>query len=447
MNWLLKVVEGPVKGAEIALVEGMRLKVGSSDKCDIVLADSTVPAEAFELDVASEAVTLVQSDGSAAELVPFEVKTIGTCSFAVGPVDGNWKSLVKAVEKKVAQKAQEVQKVEATPETATDEEPTKAPEKKRRGWLGWLIALIVIALIAAGVWALFHYRPACTEEYLVKTESYVEKAKEFGGECVEKSRPYIAESKDLAKRGWTLVKDYWTLAIAKIKGEEVESAVVEVPPVDPVVAMRELAAAYELKLSETDGGFTLSGNLQRRTERKAIRALALAIDPNVKFDITDDETLRDASNELLFALTGGTLKAIAATNRVVTIVGYAETSQELMDDVMALNADVKGIEKLDTSKVRLGLKAQETPIVPSPAEFVVDKAAPDMPMPEPPKKQAQVKRSYPVAGILMKPYPCVVMKNGLRLLEGSELGSAHIERIEANKIVLKEGAATFEWEP
>ena len=89
MSWMLKVTEGPLKGAEIALVDGMRAKVGSSDACDIVIADATLAAEAFDLDVSPAAVTLVEPDGKATELLPFEARSFGTTTFVVGPEDGD----------------------------------------------------------------------------------------------------------------------------------------------------------------------------------------------------------------------------------------------------------------------------------------------------------------------------------------------------------------------
>lgn len=437
MNWLLKIVEGPVKGAEIALVEGIRLKVGSADSCDIVLADNTIPGEAFELDVAPEAVTLIDLSGAVSELVPFEVKSIGTTSFAIGPAEGNWKALVKKPVE--APKPSEVPEDKEIPADKDDESPiaettAEEPKKKRRG-LGCLIALLIAVLLGATIWALIYYRPAFTEKYLEVAEGYYA---EYASPYVEKASPYIAEGKEKAKT-------YLEVLVEKVKGWATKEEPITEPTIDPIEALNALAFEYNLKLTENEGTYILSGNLARRTERRAIRALALAIDQSVKFDLTDDESLKDAANELLFALTGGTLKAVKAENRVVTIVGYAETSDELASDLVALNADVKGIENVDTTQVRLGLKAPEPTIVPSPAESIVDKAAPEVI--EPPKKSAKVTKAYPVAGILMKPYPCVVMRNGLRLVEGSELGTAHIERIEAGKIVLKEGGAVFEWVP
>ena len=58
MNFLLKIVEGPMKGAEVALVAGTRLKVGSADSCDIVLADATLGDEPLVIEVSADSVTL-----------------------------------------------------------------------------------------------------------------------------------------------------------------------------------------------------------------------------------------------------------------------------------------------------------------------------------------------------------------------------------------------------
>lgn len=418
MNWLMKIVEGPVKGAEIALVEGIRLKVGSADTCDIVLTDNTIPSEAFELDIASEAVTFIESNGAVSELVPFEIKTIGTTSFAVGPAEGNWKTLVK----------KEVEKPAKTNEPSVPEEKEEpAPMKKSRShrWV-MLVLFVLIVLLGAAVW---YFWP--------KIVAKAPEAEDYRVLLVEKSCVGWAKTAELSRVGYDWAKEKVEAWLKEDKPVIVETV--------PTLSLKEIAEQYDLTLTESDGVSTLSGNCRRRTERFAIRALAQAADQFVRFDLTDDESLRDASNELLFALTGGSLKAIAATNRVVKLVGYAETTDDLAEAIRALNQDVKNIVALETEEVRLGIKSPEPSIVPSPAESVVDKAAPEI---KPTAiKEAKVQKKYLVAGILMKPYPCVVMRNGLRLVEGSELGTAHIERIEAGRIVLKEGGATFVWEP
>ena len=433
MNWLLKIVEGPVKGAEIALVEGLRLKVGSSETCDIVLADTTIPAEAFELDVSAAAVTLVEADGSASELVPFEVKAVGTTAFAVGPAEGEWKTLVRPAEKpaKPSEDRPDERPAEKEPAPApeepakpTAEEPARTERKKRRHGVGCLVWLLLLILLGVLIW---WFWPRIVEK--------VPKAEDYRVTVFEKAKVGWAKTIEATRKGYA-----WT----KAKFDEQPEAAPQKKVVLPSLA--EIASAHALEVVEADGARTLRGNCRRRTERLAIRALAQASDPSVKFDLTDDETLRDSANELLFASTEGSLKAVAATNRVVTLCGYAETVSDLERAIRALNADVKGIERLDTRRVRLGVKPPEAPLVPTAAEFVVGKAAPEIPR-QPEKKEAKVQKRYLVAGILMKPYPCVVMRNGHRLVEGSELGTARIERIEADRIMLRDGGATFEWKP
>ena len=95
MNFLLKIVEGPAKGAEVALIEGTRVKVGSSSTCDIVLPDASLAEEAFELDVSESMVTLITPDGTQSQLTPFEIRDFGTTAVAIGPADEAWGELVR----------------------------------------------------------------------------------------------------------------------------------------------------------------------------------------------------------------------------------------------------------------------------------------------------------------------------------------------------------------
>ena len=93
MGFLLKIIEGPNKGAEIALVEGIAVTLGKNDDCDIVLADPTFPEDPVTLLAESDAVSL-----SGATLPVFHVRTLGSTSFAVGPADAPWQELVREKE-------------------------------------------------------------------------------------------------------------------------------------------------------------------------------------------------------------------------------------------------------------------------------------------------------------------------------------------------------------
>ena len=158
------------------------------------------------------------------------------------------------------------------------------------------------------------------------------------------------------------------------------------------------------------------------------------------FDLTDDESLKASSDELLFVVTEGALKAVAASNRVVTLSGYAPSSAELERAIRALNADVPGIDRLETSAIQVG---GTPPVAVAKTKF----AAPGVKATTPARAAAVARRDYPIAGIITKPYPLVVMRNGLRLAEGAQVGTATIERIEEDKLILREGKTTFEWTP
>ena len=72
MNRFLKIVGGPLRGSEIALVAGTTVKVGSGEGCDILVSDPTLGDVAFELEVTDEDVTITLPDGtecSVADLV------------------------------------------------------------------------------------------------------------------------------------------------------------------------------------------------------------------------------------------------------------------------------------------------------------------------------------------------------------------------------------------
>lgn len=433
MNWLLKIVEGPMKGAEIALVNGMRVKFGSSSECDIVVADSTVGEVAFELDVAESGVTLVGTDGETRPLKAFEIVDRGTTAFAIGPAEGEWEPLTRPAPAEEAAGNDAGEEAKAAEETAPASEetasaseapapeevpaepsPAEKPARKRRSGCGCLVVLLVLVLLALVVWGLWRHCPQSRP-------------------VLEKARPAAAWVRAQGERGWA-----W--CTSKFRRREV---VVETPEEIAErrhLALDEIASEYGLELDESSALPRLAGNLRRRTERLAIRALALAADDRVVFDLTDDETLLNQANELLFACSDGALKAVAATNRRVVVTGYAPTAVALERAVRALGEDVPSIVSLDTASVAVG---GLPPAVVAGTAFVRDNKG------EKPVAGVALKprRDYPIAGILIEPYPCIVMADGLRLIEGAQIGSAVLETIEADRLTLREGEQTFEWRP
>lgn len=391
MEWLLKIVEGPMKGAEIALVEGVTVAFGSGDDCDIVVRDATVPARACEFVSDATGVRIAVGGGAAEPLPSFEVRSFGTTSFAVGPVSGEWLELLRPA-RAVASESAPPAAPAAVPAPAPASEEEAPPSCRRAGCL--LVTLLLLVLAAVLVWLFW---------------------------------PWLRE------RGRILAN--------RPSASPAAVSVIRLP-------LSEIARQHGLSLTNgPTAAPLLVGNLRRRTERLAVRALALASDPSVRFDLTDDETLLASSSELVFACSDGALKVDAAADRSVTLSGYAPSFRALESALRALNADVRGIEKVDTSRVRIGGAAPEA-VAKTP--FVREELPGERPVvaipahtPEP----AAARRDYPIAGILTAPYPCVVMRSGLRLVEGAQIGEAVLVKIEADRLLLQEGSGVVEWRP
>ncbi len=417
MNFLLKIVEGPMKGAEIALVAGTRLRVGRGDDCDIVLADASLDALAFELDVTESGVTLVRATGEMVAMRPFEVQEFGTTAIALGPSEGAWEPLVKPQppEAETAPAAPEPPPASATPAEESAETP-----KKRRGCRGALVVfLLLLGLLVAALWFLWGKNVDWAHFDWAKEQARLQER--FQGKAAHAPPAAVEET-------------------AQARAARSAKAAAD---------LKDLAAKNGLVFEEKAGVRLLKGNLTRRTERLALRALALAADPAVRFDLTDDETLKTAANETLFSCSDGAIKVVAASNRVVKLEGFAPSPSALDAVLRALNADVKGIEKLDTANVAVGGLA---PAAVAATPFVVQNgiataATSARRSARPAKGAAASGRDYPIAGILTEPFPCVIMRDGSRLTEGAQIGAATLVKISADHLTLSEGGRTIDWRP
>lgn len=390
-----------MRGAEVALLADTRLKVGSSADCDIVINDASLAPFAFELEVSESAVTLITPDGTQTQMKPLEIRDFGTTAVAVGPADEPWGELVRP-----APEAEE-QKPEPAAEPA---EPSPAADagKKRRS-CGCLLILVVMCLLFLLLAALAWFFWPQAEERWPQLADVKAQVVEFWKEKTDRGQP-VAETSAATK-----------------------------------VSLKDLAAQHHLTLGEEDGVAVLDGNLRRRTERLAIRALALAADPSCRLRLTDDETMLRASGELLFAYTDGTLKAVAASNGVVTIVGHAPDAAALERALRTLDAEVKGIVRVEASGVQVGGSAIIRQEEPEKVPFVAEPTKSSAPLAVPQVKKPV--RNYPIAGILTAPYPCVVMRDGHRVMEGALIGTAVLVKIEADRLVMKDGDSEFEWKP
>ena len=436
MERLLKIVEGPMRGAEIALVAGTRIKVGRGEDCDIVIDDASLPETAFELDIADAAVTLIAADGTAREMRPFEIHDFGTTSVALGPAEGRWEELRPAEREAPVESTPSEQPPSAeTPTPAAPSEEEKPADEKRRNGLGcFFVCLGVILLVLIVLALLWLFRHAVVERF-------------------PQVKPYV----DQIERRVGGSSAVQTPAVPKKTSKE---------------ELKDLAAQHGVSYSEREGVPVLAGNLAHRTERLAMRALALAADRHCILELSDDETLASSADALLFTVTEGALKLKSAAKRKAVIVGYAPTAAALGAALKALRDDVPWIGEIDVESVKVG---GPVPSDQRHSAFAVSgtlaggsseaadgegssgaagqaqssggpTAAPDIVISDENGRKLP-RNMFPVAGILTRPYPCVVLRDGHRIVEGGQLGAYTVVRIAADALELKLGKGKANWNP
>lgn len=410
MNFLLKIVDGPNKGAEIALVEGVAVTFGKSDACDIILADPTMPDQPLKIEATADGVYI---DGTAME--PFAVKMVGATALAIGPADAPWSELRWPKSEKAAEESadegepQEEKKEEAPAEPEPEkkepeEEKEEKTEKKRGGFLGCLVVIIVLLLLLLLGFVLF-----------------------FRGKVKES--------------GWRGLFDStfrrFSPAAATVV-ETIEETVI------PKITLASIADKYGLELTEEDGRSVLSGNLKTRSERLSATAEAYQVQPGVDVDLSDDQSFLNAAEDALFTLTEGLLKVASATNRVLAITGVSRSPLSLKKTLDALNTDLPKMRDVDVSGVVFSADA----LTPSEAVEVDQGPMSVFKSPSAAAKAPQESApDLPVCGILTVPYPCLVLKNGTRVLEGAPFGGSIVEKIEADAVTLTNSTGRFTWKP
>ena len=213
-------------------------------------------------------------------------------------------------------------------------------------------------------------------------------------------------------------------------------------------SIRDIAKEYGLSCFETNGVCVLSGNFPARAKRLAAAAAAYATSPGVTLDLSDDESVASAAAEVLSLVSEGALKVHSATNRVVELTGFSPEAASLRTVLEAIRADVPHVENIVCTRVRLGESAIAGP---SPAAAC---AEPSKPAAECVKTErtvcAKPGRSdpkMPVVGVMTVPYPCIVLKDGSRVMEGAEFGGFAIEKIGADTIRVRGPEGAFEWKP
>ena len=398
MSFLLKILKGTNAGAEIALAEGP-VTFGSGDGCDVVIADSTLPEEAFVIETAAEGLVTLKTlpDGEMKVLEPYTVFAAGGMEFVVGRDGEPWGTLRRPEPPKTESEAS-AEDADPVPVTAKEPPlPGEGAKEEPRGFpiVRTLIVLVLLLLCALVGWWLWLHR----------------------GDL----RRWRAEP-----------------AAVCVASNRVES-------------LDRIAADAGLELSEHDGRKVLRGNFVRRRDRMAVAARARAADRTAALDLSDDETLKSGVDETLFMLTGGRIVAASASNRCVRLTGTARTRKGLLDTVAALCADVNRLKTIDDTAVVCG-DGLATPAPTTyrpvrecaPGPFEPAKPAPGCPAAT---VRSAAGPACPVAGLIVTPYPCLVLRDGSRACEGAVIAGWTVKRISAEGVLLRQGDREVQWKP
>ena len=402
MNFLLKIVEGPNKGAEIALVEGVAVTLGKGEDCDIVLADPTMPDAPLSVEASADGVAV-----GGVPLESFSVKTFGATSFAVGPADAPWGELKWPKPEDREEERENGEESTEPPPPPTTEPPsppaTEPSSRRRGGCFGCLFVLLGLLLVLIALVWLFW------DALKPRAESLWEKM--YAGRSGTDDTPTVQSSGSVTRSS----------------------------------SLRDIAAKYALSLVESDGRARISGNLKTRRDRLAATAEAYGAQPGVELDLSDDETLRTSAEDALFTLTEGALKVVAATNRVVSIAGSSRSPLLLKKTLEALNADLPKLRNVDTSGVVISPLMARTD-----GDGAGDgEQADGIFSTRTPRRTSKKPASptLPVCGILTTPYPCLVMRDGRRIMEGATIADSVIVEIGADSVTLTNSTGRFTWKP
>lgn len=388
MSALLKIVQGPNAGAEIALPDGVEITLGKADTCDIVLADPTLPDAPVTLSATPGGVLL---DGTPLE--PFHVHLSGSTALAVGPSDAAWSPLVfPSPEPAPSAEADSDSKSDDTPPaeppapapspSTPAPAPAPAPSTSRRSRLLRLLVPLAVLLVVLVLLVLLLAR------------------------C-NRSAP---------------------------------------PAPDPAAAAAEhqqkladFATRYHLDLDNAESRRpTFSGNFPTRSERLEATARIYENFPGAALDLTDDESLRTAVSDALLVLGESTLSVDGVTDRAVTLSGTTATPATLSAAIDAIHADVPRITDIIASAVTFRSPGTPTAAAADPDAPARRRAA---------RAAASANPTLPVCGILATPYPCLVLRNGTRVFPGATLGGAVVQSISPDSVVLATTNGTFTWKP
>ncbi len=405
MNFILKIIQGPNVGAEIALVPGTTVSFGRGEACDIVLGDQMLPEKAGELAVEDNRVSLRLPDGGEEALAPFQVKVMETTAFAIGPADAPWGALVWP--KPEAEKTEETEEKKETPPPSAEEKPAEKPPRVPRR-LQWtlLVLLLLVVVLEFAIWL------------------------------------FWPQFNDGMRRARTWCHGFYERHFE-------DKRVLAAKPVH-LQTLKELATAYGVEAVEPSGDTmeppVLRGNLRSRADRLQLTARAYNAFPGIEISLSDDESLRNSAEELLNMLTEGAVKVVEAADRRLALAGTLPDAAALHRMLKAIQADVAFVESVDCKQITIpAAVAPPQPVVVQPAATAAGSAETEPATPPP--APAMATQRLPIVGVLMTPYPCLVMRNGTRVVEGAEFNGFTVDKITEDTVVLRQGETVLEWKP
>ncbi|MBR4902194.1 MAG: hypothetical protein IKZ46_14750 [Victivallales bacterium] len=468
MPKILKILTGPQEGAELELDAGIALRIGTDDSCDIVLVDAMAPAQALELVMEDDDVSVTASAerlfagdaalpvGEKTSLTDYTILTIGSTRCAIGDADKPWPPLhwipldillAEKPETKEEEKPQEQppEQPEETPLSREqveklDELQSQKRAKRSRGFaiLSWLILILICA---AGMW--------------------------FTGRHV------------------------WKLAAPKRADDTTNIA--ENAHKTRLEKLRERAIALGLTIEEEEDGSIkrISGNVPKTSQRTVIEQIVKYDCPNVVCEMTDDETLARSVKELVWGLTEGRLKLVELKDRVAKLMGMTNSEEEWNTIVDNIRHDIPRLAKVESDVVyadvmaaklrealsKTGFHDVRVEILPGELQFVgyapkessqtfvklleeaikyfpenarlsnlVKWKDPETPVDETTPATPKAQR-LPITGIVVHPYPCVILADGQRLGTGSMVGGYTIDEISLTEVSLSRNEEKLTWRP
>ena len=468
MPKLLKILTGPQEGAELELDAGIALRMGTDDSCDIAIVDAMAPAQALEVVLEGDDVFVTAAAerifagdaalpvGEKTTLPDYTILTIGSTRCAIGDADKPWPPLrwipldVLLAEKPEAKEEEKSQ--EQTPEQTEeaplsreqveklDELQSKQRAKRSRGFaiISWLLLILICA---AGMWF--------TGRYVWKIAAPKEKE----------------EAKDIAENAH------------KTRLER----------------LRERAETLGLTIEEEEDGSIkrISGNVPKTSQRTLIEQIVKYDCPQVICEMTDDETFARSVKELVWGLTEGRLQLVSLKDRVARLMGMTNSEEEWNTIVDNIRHDVPRLASVESDVVyadvmaaklrealaKTGFQDVRVEILPGELQFVgyapkessqtfvklVEEAVKYFP--ENAKLSNLVKwkdsktaiegeepvepkaRQLPITGIVVHPYPCVILADGQRLGPGSQVGGYTIDEISLTEVSLSRNEEKLTWRP